>query len=128
MRNGVTRLGQRVEDAGQVEFDWVQEQLAAWALWSASGGVSLPSTFGNIFANRGEPPSPRLDKNCTAHDIAMLAVDAAVRQLPPLLKKPVHCFYRRDMGRRGSAQACGLSENGFDKRLNLAHYHVARLL
>lgn len=110
------------------ELEWVELVLTAWALWSAAGGVGLRSAMGNVYENWGVPPSTTPDRNCTAHDNQMLDVDSAVRQLPQVLYRPVHCYYRRDLGRLGSARACGVSERTFDGRIKLAHYHVARLL
>ncbi len=112
----------------QHDLEWVETVLSAWALWSAAGGVGVRSAMGALYENWGVPPSTTPDRNCTAHDIAMLDADAAVRQLPPVLYRPVHCYYRRDLGRQGAARACGVSLRTFDGRLKLAHYHIARLL
>lgn len=110
------------------ELGWVQTALANWAMWSAAGGVNLPSAGGNLYTNKGAPPSTAADRNCTAHDLQMLAVDAAVNALPrhPNLCKVVHCMYRRDMGRAATAQACGVSVRTIEGRLRLAYYHVAQ--
>ena len=116
------------EQSKDDDLEWVETVLAAWAFWSSAGGVKVRSGLGALYENWGVPPSTTPDRNCTAHDIAMLDADAAVRQLPPVLYKPVHCYYRRDLGKTGTARACNISVRTLDGRLKLAHYHVARLL
>jgi DNA-directed RNA polymerase specialized sigma24 family protein len=77
---------------------------------------------------RDIPRSTAGDVTGTAVDNLMLDVETAFGRLPPVLARPIHYYYRRDMGRRGAARACGLTELTFDARLNLAYYHLARLL
>lgn len=80
------------------------------------------------YTGNDTPRATLFDINGTAFDDLMLDVDRAVRALPPALARPITCYFVRDMGRDGTARACGISVRTLDGRLNLAYHHIARLL
>ena len=125
-RRALFRIGARTA-GDESAFAWVRELLELWARWSSAGGVGGSGIL-RQYTDDDTPGSTAGDSNGTAYDTLMLDVDAAIRALPPSLYKPVRYYYLQDMGRSGAARACGLSDRGFDGRLALAHYHVARLL
>lgn len=78
--------------------------------------------------NHDMPKCTVMDINGTAFDGLMLDIESAYNKLPGMLQQPVLYYYRKDMGREASAQACNLSVRGFDGRLNLALFHIAAQL
>lgn len=116
----------------RLEYAWLHEYLELWARWHAGefhdeqfgrGGV-LPA----YNENHDIPKCTATDVNGTGFIDLMLDIERAYSKLPSKLSIPVACFYLKDLGRTASAVACGLSEDGFDGRLNLAYHHIARLM
>lgn len=129
---GSLQAYRRATEQRNSEYAWLDEYLDLWARWHAGefrsglggGGGLLPA----YNENRDMPKCTVSDVNGTAFDTLMLDIEAAYSKLPGFLQQPVLYFYRMDMGRTAAAQACKLSVRGFDGRLNLAYYHIARAL
>lgn len=113
-------------------YAWLIDYLDLWSRYHAgeftTGRGAGGSPFSAYNENHDMPKCTVGDVNGTAFDSLMMDIDKAVSKLPPSLRLPIECYFKRSMGKPAAAQACGVSKRGFDGRLAMAYYHLARFL
>jgi len=113
--------------ASSRQLDYVDDWLGQWAKWQGGAEAGGGRVRGVYVGDTGSAATGG-DQNGTAFEARMLDVDRAVGQLRAPLYKAVHCYYRRDMGVRASALACGCAQSTFRGRLKLAWHFIDETL